>query len=235
MTRILFVCQGNICRSPMAELVLKDLIQRAGLNGRFFVSSAGVSAEELGNPVYPLARQKLAENGIDCAGKTARVIRYDDYAKYELIIAMDAENLRTLRRLFDGDPQGRLHLLLDYDGRPGASVADPWYTRDFDRAWQDIYAGCFALLRELCPHITLDFSLCGDRAALFAELRRRMLWQDWYGETLDALHDILTGLPHLGKSFSFVMPSPSMPESAQDYARRIYQEFLEAGLPAEYA
>ena len=233
MTRILFVCHGNICRSPMAELVLKDLIQRAGLNGRFFVSSAAISGEELGNPVYPQARKKLAEHGIDSAGKRARVIRWEDYGKYDLIIGMDGENMRVLRRLYEGDPEGKLHLLLEYDGRPGAAIADPWYTRDFERAWSEIYDGCFALLRMLCPNITLDFSACDGRDALYAELRRRMLWQDWYGETLDALHDILTGLPYLGKSFSFVMPAPSQPESVREYAEKIYQEFVDVGLTTE--
>lgn len=229
MKKILFVCHGNICRSPMAEFVLKDLAARAGVEGAVYVSSAATSAEELGNPVYPAARQKLAEHGIDCAGKLAHRIRREYYDSYDLIIGMDEENMRELHRLFGGDRDGKLHTLLQYDGRPGIPVPDPWYTRDFDSTWRDIYKGCFGLLRELCPEVTLDFSDCSDRARLYAVLRRRMLWQDWYGESLDALHDILTGQPHLGKSFRFVMPAATAPESCRDYAARIYGVFQEAG------
>ena len=235
MTKILFVCHGNICRSPMAEFVMKDLVHRAGLGGGFFISSAGTSAEELGEPVYPPARKKLSEHGIDCAGKLARVIKREDYDSYDLLIGMDQENLRQMSRVFDGDGQRKLRLLLQYDGRPGAAIADPWYTRDFDSAWQSIYDGCFGLLRELRPQVSLDFSRCADRASLYAELRRKMLWQDWYGESLDALHDILTGLPHLGKSFTVLMPGQRSPQSCQEYATRICQEFLEAGIPIETA
>ncbi len=232
MTKILFVCHGNICRSPMAEFVLKDLAARAGVASRVYVSSAATSDEERGNPVYPPARRKLAEHGINCAGKLAHRVRPEQYDSYDLIIAMDDENLRELRSIFGGDRDGKLYTLLKFDGRPAAAIADPWYTRDFDSAWQDIYKGCFGLLRELCPEVTLDFSDCCDRARLYSVLRQKMLWQDWYGESLDALHDILTGLPHLGKSFSFVMPGEDAPESCRDYALRIYEVFQQAGVPA---
>ena len=231
MTKILFICLGNICRSPMAEFVLKELVHRLGRESEFFIASAGTSSEEQGNPVYPPARKKLAEHGIDCAGKLARKMRPEDYRSFDLIIGMDEENLRDMRACFGGDPEKKLHTLLQYDGKPGVSVADPWYTRDFDSAWRDVYAGCFGLLRELCPEVTLDFSQCEDRAGLYKELRRKMLWQDWYGESLDALHDILTGLPYLGKSFSFKLPGESAPESCQSYARKICDEFLADGLP----
>ena len=148
MIKILFVCHGNICRSPMAEFALKDLVKKAGLAPRFQIDSAATSAEELGNPVYPPARRKLAEHGIDCAGKTARQLRSADYGEYDLLIGMDSANLRNMRRICGGDPDGKLRLLMDYTGRPG-DVADPWYTRDFDAAWRDVEEGCRGLLRAL--------------------------------------------------------------------------------------
>lgn len=148
MKRILFVCLGNICRSPMAEFILKDLVAQAGLSREFLIASAATSAEEVGNGVYPPARRKLAQQGIDCAGKTARQLTAADYDDYDLLIGMDGSNLRNMRRLFGGDRQGKCHLLLDYTDRPG-DVADPWYTGDFDRAWQDILEGCQGLLAHL--------------------------------------------------------------------------------------
>ena len=148
MTRILFVCLGNICRSPMAEFIMKDLVFQAGLSREFSIASAATSAEEVGNGVYPPARRRLAQEGIDCAGKTARQLTAADYEKYDLLIGMDASNLRNMRRLFDGDKLGKCHLLLDYTPRPG-DVADPWYTGNFDRAWEDILAGCRGLLAHL--------------------------------------------------------------------------------------
>jgi len=149
MIKVLFICHGNICRSPMAEFVFKDMVKRAGLSDSFEIASAATSAEELGNSVYPPARRKLREHGIDCAGKTARQITKRDYEKYDLIIGMDGANMRSMRRAFGGDPEGKLRLLLEYAGRPGESVADPWYTGNFDAAWNDIYAGCEGLLTEL--------------------------------------------------------------------------------------
>ncbi|MGI6181767.1 MAG: low molecular weight protein-tyrosine-phosphatase [Agathobaculum sp.] len=145
MIRVLFICHGNICRSPMAEFVLKDLVQKAGLEAQFHIESAATSTEEIGNPVYPPARRKLAEHGIGCAGKTARRLRTADYAAFDLLIGMDQANLRNMRRLFGGDPAGKLHLLLDYTSRPG-EVADPWYTGNFDATWQDVLLGCQGLL-----------------------------------------------------------------------------------------
>ena len=148
MTKILFVCLGNICRSPMAEFVMKDLVERAGLAGTFSIASAATSSEEAGNPVYPPARRKLAEHGIQCAGKTSRQLRAEDYGKYDLLIGMDGRNLRNMERICGGDPEGKIHLLMDYTDRPG-EVADPWYTGDFERAWQDILEGCERLLAPL--------------------------------------------------------------------------------------
>ncbi|BFL41107.1 low molecular weight protein-tyrosine-phosphatase [Intestinibacillus sp. NTUH-41-i26] len=146
MTKILFVCHGNICRSPMAEFVMNDLLQRAGLSGCAQVASAAVSAEELGNPVYPLARRKLAEHGIRCDGKTARLLQAADYQTYDLLIGMDRRNLEAMRRICGSDPDHKLCLLLDFTAQP-RDVADPWYTRDFEQTWLDITAGCTALLQ----------------------------------------------------------------------------------------
>lgn len=147
MIKILFICHGNICRSPMAEYVMKDLAEKAGVSNRFFIASAATSREELGNGVYPPARQKLAEHGISCAGHAARQITAKDYANFDRIIGMDEANLRNMRRVFSGDPDGKLSLLLDHTGR-GGSVADPWYTGDFEATWRDINDGCRALFRE---------------------------------------------------------------------------------------
>lgn len=148
MVKILFVCLGNICRSPMAEFAMKNLVCREGLETQFEIASAATSTEELGNPVYPPARRKLAEQGISCAGKTARQITKADYDYYDYIIGMDHSNLRNMQRAFGGDPQHKLSLLLDYTHRPG-QVADPWYTGNFDATWQDVSEGCQGLLDKL--------------------------------------------------------------------------------------
>ena len=148
MTRILFVCHGNICRSPMAEFVMKDLVQKAGLEAQFHIESAATSTEEIGNPVYPPARRKLAEHGIDCAGKTARQLTNADYDQFDLLIGMDQANLRNMHRICGGDFAGKLHLLMDYTDRPG-DVADPWYTDDFETTWRDVLEGCEGLLRAV--------------------------------------------------------------------------------------
>ena len=148
MTKILFICHGNICRSPMAEFVMKDLVEKAGLGARFEIASAATSTEEIGNPVYPPARRTLAEHGISCAGKTARQVTRRDYEEYDLLIAMDRNNLRNLRRMLGQETQGKIHLLMDYTSRPG-EVADPWYTGDFAQTWDDISEGCAGLLEAL--------------------------------------------------------------------------------------
>ena len=148
MTKILFICHGNICRSPMAEYVMKDLAEKAGASGKFRIASAATSREELGNGVYPPARRKLAEHGISCAGHAARQITAKDYGNYDHIIGMDEANIRNMLRVFGGDSEGKVSLLLDHTGR-GGSVADPWYTGDFEATWRDVSDGCRALLEEL--------------------------------------------------------------------------------------
>lgn len=148
MTKILFVCHGNICRSPMAEFVMKDLVEKAGLADEFTIASAATSTEEIGNPVYPPVRQLLARHGISCAGKTARQLQRGDYAAWDLFVGMDTANLRNMTRLFGGDPEGKVHALLDYTHRPG-EVADPWYTGDFESTWRDVVEGCTRLLQSM--------------------------------------------------------------------------------------
>ena len=148
MTRVLFVCHGNICRSPMAEFVLRDMAKAAGRGAEFVIASAATSTEEIGNPVYPPARRKLAEHGIRCGGKTARQMTAEDYRRYDLLIGMDGRNLTNMRRICGGDPDGKMHLLMDFTRRPG-EVADPWYTGDFDAAWRDVTEGCRGLLQWL--------------------------------------------------------------------------------------
>ncbi len=158
MTRILFVCHGNICRSPMAEFVMKDLAEKAGIPYRFEIASAATSREEIwrdpktgadiGNPVYPPARRKLAEHGIDCGGKRAVQLTRADYEKYDLIICMDSANVRNALRILGSDPEGKVRTLLEFAGRPGEEVADPWYTGDFEATWKDVLAGCEGLLKK---------------------------------------------------------------------------------------
>lgn len=226
MKKVLFVCHGNICRSPMAEFILKDMVSRAGLVADFEIASAATSSEELGNPVYPPARRKLREHGIGCDGKTARRIRRDDYDDWDLLIGFDGANLRNMERCFGGDPEGKLHLLTEYAGRPGDIIDDPWYTRDFDTAWDDIYEGCLGLLNSLVPELTLDFSACRERPELYDVLAARMLWQEWYGRNLDALYDILTGMPHLGRRFRILLPAEDAP--CRGYAEIMAHVFEDA-------
>ena len=133
----------------MAEFAMKDLVRKAGRETAFSIESAACTREELGNPVYPPARKKLAEHGIDCSGKTARLLTRGDYGRWDLLIGMDEENMWDMRRICGGDPDGKLHLLMEYAGRPGTEVADPWYTRDFEATWRDVEAGCRGLLEHL--------------------------------------------------------------------------------------
>ena len=149
MLRILFVCHGNICRSPMAEFVMKDMVHRRGLDDRFEIASAATSREEIGNPVYPPARRKLAEHGISCGGHHARQMTREDYDRYDYIIGMDMANLRNICRITGGDLEHKVSLLLDHTARAGQEVADPWYTGDFDETWDDVTEGCEQLLAEI--------------------------------------------------------------------------------------
>lgn len=232
MTKILFICYGNICRSPAAEFILRDMLEKAGLENRFYVSSAAVSDEEVGNGVYPPMKKLLDAHGIDCSGKTARQVARDDYDRYDLIIYMDEINHRILDRMFHNDPDDKFRNLLDYAGKTGAEISDPWYTRQFQTAWDEIQEGCEGLFRALTEDetITLDFSHCTSRKDLYNELRSRMEWQDWYGETLDALWDILTGLPHKGSSFVIIPPDENAPEDVKKYFCLIRSVFEEAGM-----
>ena len=148
MTKIMFVCHGNICRSPMAEFVMKKLVHEAGLDREFVTASSATSTEEIGNPVYPPAREELAKHSISCKGKHAVQLRPDDYGRYDLFLLMDDRNLVNIRRIFRDDPDGKIHKLLDYVGI-GGDISDPWYTRDFNAAYADIYKGCEALLKML--------------------------------------------------------------------------------------
>ena len=149
MKKTLFVCHGNICRSPMAEYVMKDLVKKAGLEYLFQIASAATSREEIGNPVYPPARWKLAEHGISCGGHAARQLRTRDYEEYDLLIGMDKANLRNMYRICGGDFNDKMHLLMEYAVRPEQEVADPWYTDDFDATWRDVLAGCQGLLDQI--------------------------------------------------------------------------------------
>ena len=146
---ILFVCHGNICRSPMAEFVMRDLVRARRLDGRFRIASAATSREELGNPVYPPARKVLREHGIACDGHRARQLTQADYDRWDLIVCMDHNNVRNALRITGGDPLHKIVLLLDYAGRAGEEVADPWYTGDFGATWDDVVSGCEGILREL--------------------------------------------------------------------------------------
>jgi len=145
---ILFVCHGNICRSPMAEFVMRHLVKEAGMETDFHIESAATSTEEIGNSVYPPARRKLAEHGIGCLGKTARQMTRSDYDRYDLLVGMDAWNIRNMNRICGGDPDGKIVMLMDYTDRPG-DVADPWYTGDFEATWRDVQEGCQGLLDSI--------------------------------------------------------------------------------------
>lgn len=148
MIKILFVCHGNICRSPMAEFVMRDLTNKKGIAEQFEIASAATSTEEIGNPVYPPAKRKLKEHGISCVGKTARQMTKADYAYFDYIIAMDRFNLRNMTKFAGNDPDNKVSLLMDFTNHPG-DVADPWYTGDFDTTWNDVYEGCVGILNKL--------------------------------------------------------------------------------------
>ena len=148
MIKLLFVCHGNICRSPMAEFVMKNIVNESGISDNFYIESAATSTEEIGNPVYPPVKALLAKHGIGCKGKTARQITLDDYDKFDLIIGMDSENYRNMLRVFRNDPDDKVHLLMSYAGLD-RDVADPWYTRNFEDTWNDVNEGCKALLESL--------------------------------------------------------------------------------------
>lgn len=148
MVRILFVCHGNICRSPMAEFIMKEMVKKAGREQEFFIASAATSTEEIGNPVYPPVKRILDERGMDCRQKRAVQITAADYERYDYIVCMDRNNIRNLHRILPADPQHKVSLLMAHTSRPG-DVADPWYTGDFETTLKDVTEGCTALLAEL--------------------------------------------------------------------------------------
>ena len=149
MHKILFICHGNICRSPMAEFLLKDIVNKRGLADAFEIASAATSREEIGNPVHYGTLTKLAQFGISVAGKHAVQVTKRDYEYYDLLLVMDSNNIRNLRRVIGEDTQNKVHLLLDYTERKGESIADPWYTGDFDVTYNDIMEGLAGLLEQL--------------------------------------------------------------------------------------
>lgn len=155
MKSILFVCLGNICRSPMAEYCMRDLVHQHHLEHEIRVASAATSSEEWGNPVYPPAREELLRHGIACNGHRATPMRRSDYDQYDLIIGMDSSNIRNILRICGGDPEGKVSLFLSHlpMGHPrfNQEVADPWYVGHFDQTWQEVSEGCRALLEELLP------------------------------------------------------------------------------------
>lgn len=152
MIKVMFVCHGNICRSPMAEFVMKKLVSDAGYSNDFYISSSATSTEELGNPVYPPARSELSKHGIGCAGKTAVQLRKSDYDNYDYFIGMDTANIRNMNRIFSSDKDGKIYKLLTFAGRSD-DVSDPWYSRDFGTAYADIEEGCKGLLKQLMEQL----------------------------------------------------------------------------------
>jgi len=148
MIKILFICHGNICRSTMAEFVFKDMVAKAGLTNEIYIESAATSREEIGNDTHYGTKQKLTEQGIPFSRRKARQMTKADYEEFDYIIGMDDANVRNIMRIAGGDPQGKVSKLLDFAGRDG-SIADPWYTGNFDETWRDVFAGCEGLLEKL--------------------------------------------------------------------------------------
>jgi len=226
MTKILFICWGNICRSPAAELLFTDMARRAGRADEFYAASAGVSDEEEGNGVYPPMRRLLEARGLDCAGRCARMLRRRDYEDFDLLVCMDEATIGRTRRFFGGDPEGKVRNLLDYAGRPGEEIDDPWYTREFGQATEQIEEGCRALLAALGGAETVDLSACRSREELYARLRAQLGWEEWCGSNLDALWDVLTGPEYRGRRFRLLLP----PEGSEiaPYAKLMRETFREA-------
>ena len=152
MHKIMFVCHGNICRSPMAEFIMKDIVKKSGKEDEFYISSSATSTEEIwqgvGNPVYPPAKRELLKHGISCDGKRAVQLKAEDYEKYDLFLCMDSANVRNATRILRGDKDGKVKKLLSFVGED-RDVADPWYTGDFETTYQDVYSGIVALLKTL--------------------------------------------------------------------------------------
>ena len=148
MIKILFVCHGNICRSAMAKYMMRQIVTDAGLEDKFYIDSAATSTEEIGKPVYPPARRKLAEHGISCEDHSARQITRSDYDRFDMIILMDQNNMRNIKHIIHDDPDSKISMMMNYTNRPG-EVADPWYTGNFDATWNDLDEGCHGLLEYI--------------------------------------------------------------------------------------
>ncbi len=148
MTKILFVCHGNICRSPMAEFIMKELVKQNNLENEFYIESAATSREEIGNPVYPPAKRILTARGINCNQKRARQITPADYDKFDYIVLMDKNNMRNIKYIIPEDAEGKISMLMDYTDTP-RDVADPWYTGDFQKTERDVCEGCEKLLKHI--------------------------------------------------------------------------------------
>ena len=152
--KVLFICHGNICRSPMAEFIFKDMVEKQNLSQQFYIASAATSTEEIwngiGNPVYPPAREILAQHGISCGGKRAVQLTRADYEKYDYLIGMDSANMRSMKHMLGGDPDGKMYKLMSFAGSD-RDVADPWYTRNFEVTYRDVEEGCKGLLAFLVP------------------------------------------------------------------------------------
>ncbi len=174
MVRILFVCHGNICRSPMAEFICRDMLRKRGLAQSFVIASAATSTEEIGNPVYPPARKELAAHGISCDGKRAVQVTKADYGKYDHLICMDSKNIRNLKRIVGADPDGKISLLLDWCGRTGDAIADPWYTGNFRRTYEDIVEGLEGFLEQERVY-DMEKSILFINACVRKESRTRIL------------------------------------------------------------
>lgn len=149
MVKILFICHGNICRSTCAHYVFQNMVDRAGLKEKYIIDSAATSREELGNPVYPPMRRTLESHGVPILDHHARQMTRRDYDEYDMLIGTDEENLYYMNRICGGDPEDKFSLLMDYTDRPGSEISDPWYTRDFERTYQDVIKGCTGLLKTL--------------------------------------------------------------------------------------
>ena len=228
MTKILFVCHGNICRSTNAEFYMKELVLRAGLKDDFYIASAATHTDEIGNPVYAPTRKVLEKHGIDCSGKTARLMLKKDYNDYDLLIGMDEDNLRDMKRICGGDPENKIHNLLDYAGRISEAVADPWYTRDFEKTWDDVAVGCQGLFEKLSGFGCLDFSNCQKRDDFYKVMRAKAQWPDAFGDNLDAIFNILISPQQKDMRYFIIMPEASASKEAREYAEKVFEVFDDA-------
>ena len=231
MTKILFICWGNICRSPSAEYLFRALVREEGREDDFVIASAGVSDEEEGHGVHPGMRRLLEARGIDCSAHRARQLVKADYEDFDLLICMDEMTIGRTRRFFGGDREKKIRNLLDFAGRIGEEIDDPWYTREFDRAMREIELGCRGLLEVLSDPMELDLRACADREAMYAVMRGKMHWQGWYGSNLDALWDILSSPEYEGRSFRVLVDEGD--GELASYARLVRETFREAGRLAE--